>query len=101
VSLTALQGVQISSETTIKALKMLIDRNNSGSITYDEFYAWWSRLVSTSSFKDIETKLGYIEYAATLFWQYDCSADNKLSRDEFKQIYEKLMQVCIPLIVFQ
>ena len=72
-----------------EACYMLIDKDGSGSISFDEFLQWFR---SGEGFKDIDDKTRYyrIRKAVEYFKKYDSDNSGTIERGEFK----KLMKSC-------
>lgn len=58
---------------------------------YLEFSKWWVKLAH-DQFKQFESNMNSLMYAANLFWESDADRTGTLSVPEFKNVYDKLYQ---------
>lgn len=60
------------------------DTNNDGTISYEEWWAWWDQILSTNLYDQIAKPIGQMAFLL-------CNADDKgiISKENFLRYYEK------------
>eukprot|EP01080_Neovahlkampfia_damariscottae_P006942 gene6942-11105_t len=64
-----------------------IDQDNTGIVSFDEFYAWWSDKNKYKLVELAESSPDLCGYAITLFQYYDQDKSKNISHSEFKQMF--------------
>lgn len=81
-------GITVENDTHLEALASYLDQDNSGSITFDEFYAWWAGHVKKADWSQLERQLELLAAAHDLFRRYDTDRSGALSIQEFSEMYK-------------
>lgn len=88
-------GAKITSNCT-EALRLVIDKNEDGKVSFEEFYNWWIRLGGKNEqdfFSHLQHNEDLLEQAYLMFKKYDKSGNNSLGIDEFKLMYQDLYRL--------
>ncbi len=84
------------SQNCAEALKLVLDKNEDGKVSFDEFYSWWLRLGGKNEqdfFAHLERSESLLEQAYLMFKKYDKTNNNSLGIEEFKLMYQDLYKV--------
>lgn len=67
---------------------MMVDKDGSGEVSYDEFISW---LRTEKGFKDIDDKSRFyrVQKAIELFKQFDSDGNGTIDREEFKKLFKQ------------
>jgi Ca2+-binding EF-hand superfamily protein len=90
VNLLSDLGVTLKDENELSGLLMLVDRDGNGTISFEEFFFWWNKMVTLHSFVRMEANLAMIGYIGYLFRNAQCTSNGTLTTEKFAQVYQQL-----------
>ncbi|KAL0489082.1 calmodulin [Acrasis kona] len=78
-----------TSDKSIKSLMLLMDSDNNGTVDFEEFFKWWSKLIKN----DVKKVGGVVDEISTLYENYisyDKDGKGYLNHDQFKMLWEDM-----------
>jgi len=80
------------SDEEISMAMLILDRDGSGTISYDEFLGWWRSSDKWGMLKLPDEELEILKRAATYFKYFDTDKSGSIDKNEFPRLYEDLVK---------